>query len=143
MCVMVTESVFLQITALVQLDIMDHNVKLIIVTVSFCPSIINILGINSTTSNTCSGNGTCISPDNCSCLTGYYGSQCETYNCYGVIYNASSTCSSNGTCIGPNRCLCQAGFYGSNCQFYNCFGLSFNSSLVCSSNGKFYLLKEF
>ncbi|KAL0476784.1 Wnt inhibitory factor, partial [Acrasis kona] len=118
-------------TALVKLITTVHNVKLGIV---------------------CSGrNGTCSSPNKCVCKSGFYGTQCEAYKCYGSVFNVTGVCSQNGTCVGPdtcncnngstvcsgagycvgvNNCVCKSGYYGSQCEGYKCYGVLFNNTNV-------------
>lgn len=59
------------------------------------------------TQNVCSNNGVCIFPNNCTCKEGYYGENCEFFDCDGIVYNDNSTCSSNGKCILPGVCACR------------------------------------
>lgn len=68
--------------------------------------------------STCSGNGHCSAPQNCTCNVGYYGNDCSVvYNCFGKLSNNSKTCSGRGQCIENNKCTCIYGFYGRNCEF--------------------------
>lgn len=84
-------------------------------------------------------NGTCVSPNNCSCTFGFTGSQCEVVQCFGVDANNVSVCSNgNGICIRPNICSCSAGYSGIQCentplsQIITCYGVMKNDSRVCS-----------
>ena len=53
----------------------------------------------------CQHGGTCVGPNQCSCTSGWTGSNCETYTC-------EKECKHGGTCIGPNRCRCTPGWTG-------------------------------
>ncbi|KAL0489766.1 tenascin-X, partial [Acrasis kona] len=83
----------------------------------------------------CSGNGTCVSSNTCVCNSGYYGNQCQSWDCYNISSTSSSACSGNGSCIAPNVCSCNQGYYGTDCQMWSCNGVAKNSSSVCSNNG--------
>ncbi|KAJ2996458.1 hypothetical protein NUW58_g970 [Xylaria curta] len=64
----------------------------------------------------CSFNGFCeksvssSSNPTCSCLAGFIGNTCESYQC-------RNNCSSHGVCIGANRCDCEEGWGGLYCAF--------------------------
>ncbi|KAL0492093.1 hypothetical protein AKO1_010380, partial [Acrasis kona] len=104
-------------------------------TAIFADPILMPLCYGRTGPSACSNNGACLSFNNCTCMSGYYGLQCEAFDCFGKIFNSSSACSTNGTCVAPNTCNCNNNFYGNNCQNYNCFGVIYNSQSVCSGNG--------
>jgi hypothetical protein len=70
-----------------------------------------------------------------SCVTGYSGTLCDVWSCYGVLASSSSTCAGNGICTGPSNCTCNTGYSGSNCDNYTCNGVAYNSTSVCSSHG--------
>jgi len=62
--------------------------------------------------------GRCVS-GLCSCITGYFGTFCQSFNC-------SSGCGS-GVCVGPNSCNCSNGSIGSTCSdSFDCSGISSN-----------------
>ncbi|KAK3576183.1 hypothetical protein CHS0354_001202 [Potamilus streckersoni] len=50
--------------------------------------------------------GTCISQNQCSCFSGYYGSDCEQMVC---------SCK-NGYCNVPYTCICDSGWKGTQCE---------------------------
>ncbi|KAL0489899.1 hypothetical protein AKO1_006009 [Acrasis kona] len=56
----------------------------------------------------CSFNGQCVAPNTCVCNNGYYGANCEAYDCYGIMMNSTSVCAGAGTCVSPNKCVCNA-----------------------------------
>jgi len=94
-------------------------------------------GILSTSLSVCSGNGNCISPDQCQCNSGYVGPTCGFPLCYGVPSNDTiSVCSGNGNCTSPNQCQCNSGYVGPTCQIPACYDVPSNDTLnVCSGNG--------
>lgn len=49
----------------------------------------------------CSGNGACVAWNNCTCLPGSSGIQCETFSCYGVNKTDDTVC------LFSSRILCQ------------------------------------
>ena len=81
----------------------------------------------------CSGsNGTCVSPNNCSCTTGYGGTNCEFFKCFGKFGN--DVCSGNGICSHIDSCACNQDYAGTQCDNPICFGST--NPLACSgSNG--------
>eukprot|EP01080_Neovahlkampfia_damariscottae_P001580 gene1580-12705_t len=100
---------------------------------------------NDTDPNVCSGNGKCISNDQCLCNEGYGDLNCnKTLVCNGIsIKNATSLCYGNGKCNIKNECECFEGFKGPQCdQLTTCYGFSSNETYssnetsVCSGNGK-------
>ncbi|KAL0488540.1 tenascin-X, partial [Acrasis kona] len=102
---------------------------------TFAFTALTCFGIKYNNSLVCSGNGTCVDVDKCSCRAGYYGQRCEAYNCYGNMYNSTSACSGNGTCADVDKCVCKQGFYGQRCEAYNCYGTMYNYTYACSANG--------
>jgi hypothetical protein len=65
----------------------------------------------------CNNRGTCIGPDQCDCLYGYYGNECQRWNCFGIPYNYGLVCSGHGACIEPNECKCNTTYHGERCEF--------------------------
>eukprot|EP00697_Spironema_sp_BW2_P002084 gnl/Spiro4/12794_TR6778_c0_g1_i1.p1 gnl/Spiro4/12794_TR6778_c0_g1~~gnl/Spiro4/12794_TR6778_c0_g1_i1.p1 ORF type:complete len:542 (-),score=-137.95 gnl/Spiro4/12794_TR6778_c0_g1_i1:292-1917(-) len=92
-------------------------------------------GFNSSDPNSCSGNGTCISPNTCSCQNGYTGNTCNLPICFGFNSSDPNSCSGNGTCISPNTCSCQNGYTGNTCNLPICFGFNSTDPNACSGNG--------
>ena len=92
-------------------------------------------GVNSFSSDVCSGNGTCMSPNKCICNSSYTGYNCELSVCYGINQTSSNVCSGTGNCIGPNKCNCFSGYFGNECELYKCFEIENNKKEVCSGNG--------
>jgi len=74
----------------------------------------------------CSGNGICVSEDNCTCgqqgqsqLTCYYGNECENHYCDGMEWNSTEVCNTNrGKCVECNVCNCTFEYYGQYCFEY-------------------------
>jgi len=98
-------------------------------------SCISCFGINSGSTDVCSGHGMCIGPNNCQCYSGYIGYECQLSICYGVNQTASNICSGHGMCIGPNNCQCYSGYTGYECQLISCYGINETSPSVCSGHG--------
>ncbi|KAG2373626.1 hypothetical protein C9374_011915 [Naegleria lovaniensis] len=88
---------------------------------------------NSSDPTVCSGRGSCISPNYCSCQSNYTGMNCETHYCHGIVNSNSTVCSGHGVCSSHNTCTCNAGYYGNNCEKFDCNGFLFNSSFVCNN----------
>lgn len=86
--------------------------------------------------NVCSGNGICISKDNCKCNYGYYGNNCQFKNstsiwqCYGINYTNPLVCNSNGICISQDNCICNYGYITYNCK-YNCIPYYIFNNYLC------------
>jgi alpha-tubulin suppressor-like RCC1 family protein len=74
-------------------------------------------GKGPTDSTICSSNGLCTLTNQCTCKTGYFGTECQTTTCFGVYSNISTVCSGKGTCNGFNSCTCNAGYDGKKCEF--------------------------
>lgn len=88
---------------------------------------ITCYNISSSDSNVCSGNGICSSQDNCTCDVGYYGDQCQNWDCNEINKDNPSVCSSHGDCVSPDICVCTGGYTGSDCEtapIITCFGLT-------------------
>ena len=64
----------------------------------------------------CSGNGICFKENQCSCSEGYYGNECQYFECFGRNSTDVDVCSGNGNCTRPNVCNCTNGFYGDDCK---------------------------
>eukprot|EP01080_Neovahlkampfia_damariscottae_P008548 gene8549-372_t len=97
---------------------------------------INFIGFN----GYCNNNGDCKTIggnlDKCYCATGYSGTYCENYLCYGTLNNDASVCNNqNGTCSAPNTCVCNENYAGNECQYPKCFGILSNEPTVCSAHG--------
>jgi hypothetical protein len=65
----------------------------------------------------CSGAGTCVAPNNCSCDSGHMGEQCEIASCFGRSGSDPLVCNQHGYCVGPNKCLCFSNYTGEQCQY--------------------------
>eukprot|EP01080_Neovahlkampfia_damariscottae_P009833 gene9833-2155_t len=106
----------------------------------------------------CSGKGSCIEPNQCSCITGVTGSYCQLDchgkngrdgcsrkgNCYQINVHAMKVtlnatnidvCSRKGQCISRDGCLCQSGYTGLECESHFCNSIAHNSPSVCSGKG--------
>jgi Zn-dependent M32 family carboxypeptidase len=77
-------------------------------------------GVMATSSQVCSGAGTCDWYNQCTCAPPWSGAKCDQRMaglwCNGVISTALQVCSGHGQCIGENICQCAAGFNGKNCE---------------------------
>ena len=73
----------------------------------------------------CSGNGECVRPNGCRCVSGWAGRTCTDYDCEGV-----NNCYGNGECIGPNVCQCFNGWTGAECIYATCLNVN-----NCSDHG--------
>jgi hypothetical protein len=67
-------------------------------------------GFSSNETNVCSGNGKCVSPNNCKCNVGFFHENCQHPICFGFSSNETKVCSGNGNCTSPNKCKCKEGF---------------------------------
>ncbi|EFC38984.1 predicted protein [Naegleria gruberi] len=68
-------------------------------------------------------NGTCLNETGiaiCKCDSGYGGSLCDLFDCFGVSSLNQSVCSASGTCQSPDVCECQLGYFGLDCDIFNC-----------------------
>ena len=93
-------------------------------------------GVSASASNVCSGNGLCLSQDQCLCKPNIFGQYCEIVNCNGVLSNTTSVCSGNGICNVNGTCSCYSGYSGVNCEIFTCFGKMNNDTLnVCNGRG--------
>ena len=92
-------------------------------------------GIASTNASVCSGNGVCQQSGTCTCITGYYGDNCEVFTCNGTFSNQTTVCGGRGICKSMNNCQCNTGYSGSMCENYQCFGIASNASNVCNGVG--------
>jgi hypothetical protein len=85
-------------------------------TPSSCP--FNCFNIPSSDPTVCSGHGSCLQPDNCTCASGWRGPQCNTaqFSCFNLTTSAPTVCNGHGTCQGQDSCACNAGWGGGNCS---------------------------
>ena len=78
-------------------------------------------------SKPCLNNGTCSSPNTCTCIPGWDGLTCanrkQPYfeissfsNIYHHLAVCSNACLNNGTCSSPNTCTCATGWEGPACE---------------------------
>lgn len=72
------------------------------------------------------------------CEPGYYGSECESFDCFDhSSIDVSSVCSQQGNCTAPDHCECNEGYTGENCELVTCYDVLSNmSDSVCSGNGE-------
>jgi hypothetical protein len=89
----------------------------------------------STDPSICSKIGTCVSQDVCVCPKGYYGRECEYFDCYGIPVDNGRVCSSVGQCVLPDTCQCKPGFVGTECNVALCYGKNSSDPKVCSGKG--------
>lgn len=91
-------------------------------------------GLNVTDERVCSGRGSCIGVNLCSCYEGYNGTNCSIVlplncqtgfaesnrvcvpTCFGAIATNASACFGSGVCVGVNDCQCFEGYYGTTCN---------------------------
>ena len=83
---------------------------------SIAPPPIICFGIQSNLPSVCSGKGTCIDQDNCTCNTGYSGQTCSIPSCYGINSTDLSVCSGKGKCPSFDTCTCNTGYSGQTCS---------------------------
>jgi hypothetical protein len=77
-----------------------------------------------------------LSYNNCTCLTGYTGTQCNIPICYSILATQSSVCSNgNGTCTNHDICTCNTNYSGNQCQYPICYNYSSIDARVCSGKG--------
>jgi len=93
-------------------------------------------GISFDNSTVCSGHGTCLTEDSCSCQPSYSGDQCEIYSCYGTLSTNAGVCTGHGSCVATDDCQCLTpGIYGHQCQIVECWGVNSTEASVCSAHG--------
>lgn len=93
-------------------------------------------GIPDSDPTVCSGHGTCIAENTCSCNEGWYGVQCDLpFICFGLPSYDPDVCSGHGSCIAENTCGCETGYTGGECEFAVCFFVASNDPSVCSGHG--------
>ncbi|EFC38198.1 predicted protein [Naegleria gruberi] len=105
-------------------------------------------GTNSTL--VCSGNGKCLTNQQCSCDYGYAGDVCELNTCFGIP-SSDRVCNGRGVCSNINTCECFSRIgvkiMGDECEtllcrgVYNGVGYFFSDidSRVCSNHGKCFI----
>ncbi|KAG2392117.1 hypothetical protein C9374_013602 [Naegleria lovaniensis] len=100
-------------------------------------TVYNCFGLLSNDSNVCNGRGSCIGENNCSCLVGYFGEDCQNFTCGGISSNLTGVvCSGHGICVDFNTCQCDLNWHGSNCNVTECFSILQNDTLrVCNGHG--------
>ena len=85
------------------------------------------LSLAAVCSKPCLNNGTCSSPNTCTCIPGWDGLTCanrkQPYfeissfsNIYHHLAVCSNACLNNGTCSSPNTCTCATGWEGPTCE---------------------------
>lgn len=82
----------------------------------------------------CSGHGSCVADDTCSCDSGYVGTKCSFEGCYDVLSDSDSVCGGHGTC-SYGVCECDYGWKGEECGNYTCNGYYPDQDGVCTSRG--------
>eukprot|EP01080_Neovahlkampfia_damariscottae_P000588 gene588-8096_t len=97
---------------------------------------VSCFGKNSTSPDVCSGNGDCVSYNNCTCNQGYTGNNCQFTKCFGFDSSNEKICSGNGNCTRPNYCECEDGYVGIDCKYPICFGLNSSRTDSCGLNGR-------
>jgi hypothetical protein len=84
----------------------------------------------------CSGYGTCVGIDKCTCNSGWSGMNCEITSCFGTSSKNTSVCSGRGSCISPEVCQCQNDYYGISCDSFYCSDLRNDNKTACSKRGQ-------
>jgi hypothetical protein len=81
---------------------------------------VTCFGKSPTVESICSGNGFCVAENQCSCMFGSSGNECQFQNfkCFGLFANDSSSCSGNGICKNNDFCECKSGYEGIKCESY-------------------------
>ena len=74
-----------------------------------------------------SSTGTCISPNNCTCNSGYTGISCTIPLCPLCVHLES--------CSQPDVCSCTTGWHGSLCDIPSCDGIMATNNDVCKGHG--------
>ncbi|KAL0487371.1 serine/threonine-protein kinase/receptor [Acrasis kona] len=95
-------------------------------------------GIDYSNTSVCSGNGACISYDNCICKNENYTSShgtCTT-TCFGLNEFDNRVCSSRGVCVNLDQCKCRESTFGSECDQTMCYGILSKDPNVCNAHGQ-------
>lgn len=98
-------------------------------------SIISCHSMLSTDPKVCSGHGSCISPNNCSCHVGYGHKDCSASVCYGKYSTEEKVCSGHGICNSPDNCSCDNGYGTDTCADVLYYGIISSNRSVCSGHG--------
>ncbi|KAK8750214.1 hypothetical protein OTU49_015313, partial [Cherax quadricarinatus] len=61
----------------------------------------------------CHNGGQCVAPEQCQCVPGFSGDQCQHREC-------DPPCQNGGTCIENGHCDCPTGYWGPLCQLRRC-----------------------
>ncbi|KAL9645869.1 hypothetical protein ABK040_003599 [Willaertia magna] len=80
---------------------------------------VTCFGIHPNSELVCSGRGSCVGPNNCSCHNenNYGGNNCQFPICYNIVGNNPLVCGGNGHCLSPNNCSCTNPFtYEKTCE---------------------------
>lgn len=89
-----------------------------------------------TSSSVCSGKGFCNPPDNCTCLAGFTGNNCQYATCFNITGDSPIVCNNrNGSCTNTDTCTCLQGYSGSQCQTPICNSMLATNPNVCTSRG--------
>ncbi|KAF0975936.1 hypothetical protein FDP41_005263 [Naegleria fowleri] len=105
-------------------------------------------GKSSNDPTVCSGRGSCVSFNKCSCFATANGTQCETCNqgyvgdkcqyvtCAGIPSYNSSVCLGRGDCVAVDTCACTYTykFSGPNCENFTCNNGNGCQNGVCTVN---------
>jgi len=98
-----------------------------------CP-IVRCFGEPALHPTVCSNHGSCIGQDQCNCVDGFTGDNCNIPLCNGVMANDTSVCSSHGECMTKDVCECQDGYQGQFCGSFFCVPSA--DEKICSDHGR-------
>lgn len=123
---------------LVERKSQDHVT--VIVGSSSTPKCFDVWGDEETV---CSGHGTCIDNDDCTCDGSgtYLGDDCGLWTCSGIQNNSTDVCGGEdqGSCVDVDECECINDYWGTTCESFNCSEWIYTnenaSAIFCNGRG--------
>ncbi|KAG2382107.1 hypothetical protein C9374_005899 [Naegleria lovaniensis] len=91
-------------------------------------------GVDASNSSVCSGRGNCTNVQECECIQGWGGPNCQFPLCQNIRADSVNVCGGHGTCTSPDVCVCHDStkYAGANCEIPKCFGQLATDPKVCT-----------